>query len=102
VAPFHGNSAVETLHAILKDDPPMLPDREGVSTELERVIRHCLEKSPDARLDGTRSAVRARIRADLAATSDACSIATCALAVRIDRQLLLTRLTICRRHYPNG
>jgi serine/threonine protein kinase len=54
VAPFHGDSAIETLHAILKDDPPMLPDREGVSTELERVIRHCLEKSPDARFQSAR------------------------------------------------
>jgi len=54
VAPFHGDSAVETLHAILKDDPPVLPDREGVSTELERVIRHCLEKSPDARFQSAR------------------------------------------------
>jgi eukaryotic-like serine/threonine-protein kinase len=54
VAPFHGDSAIETLHAILKDDPPMLPDREGVSTELERVIRHCLEKSPDGRFQSAR------------------------------------------------
>ena len=54
IAPFHGDSAVETLHAILKDDPPMLPDREGVSIELERVIRHCLEKSPDARFQSAR------------------------------------------------
>jgi eukaryotic-like serine/threonine-protein kinase len=54
VAPFHGDSAVETLHAILNDDPPVLPDREGVSTELERVIRHCLEKSPDARFQSAR------------------------------------------------
>jgi len=54
VAPFHGDSAVETLHAILKDDPPGLPEREGVSTELERIIRHCLEKSPDARFQSAR------------------------------------------------
>jgi len=54
VAPFHGDSAVETLHAILKDDPPVLPDRVGVSSELERVIRHCLEKMPDARFQSAR------------------------------------------------
>jgi serine/threonine protein kinase len=54
VAPFHGDSAVETLHAILTDDPPVLPDREGVSTELERVIRHCLEKRPEARFQSAR------------------------------------------------
>jgi eukaryotic-like serine/threonine-protein kinase len=54
VAPFHGDSAIETLHAILTDDPPVLPDREGVSTEIERVIRHCLEKNPDARFQSAR------------------------------------------------
>ncbi len=50
VAPFHGDSAVETLHAILKDDPPVLPDRGGaVPADLEHVVWHCLEKDPDAR-----------------------------------------------------
>jgi len=53
-APFHSDSAVETLHAILKDDPPVLPRREGVAPALEHVIRHCLEKSPDARFQSAR------------------------------------------------
>jgi serine/threonine protein kinase len=53
-APFHGDSAIETLHAILKDDAPVLPHREGISAELEHVIRHCLEKSPDARFQSAR------------------------------------------------
>jgi serine/threonine protein kinase len=55
VAPFHGDSAVETLHAILKEDPPPLPDRDGtIPAELEHVIRHCLEKDPDARFQSAR------------------------------------------------
>ena len=50
VAPFAGDSAVETLNAILKDDPPCLRHGEGkVSAELDRVIGHCLEKSPGMR-----------------------------------------------------
>jgi hypothetical protein len=49
VAPFRGDSAVETLHAILKDAAPRLPRGEGISTELEHVVCHCLEKKPDAR-----------------------------------------------------
>jgi serine/threonine protein kinase len=53
-APFHGDSAVETLHAILKDDPPPPPSREGVTPALEQVIKHCLEKSPDARFQSAR------------------------------------------------
>jgi serine/threonine protein kinase len=49
-APFAGDSAVETLNAILKDDPPCLRHGEGkVSAELDRVIRHCLEKNPEMR-----------------------------------------------------
>ncbi len=53
-APFHGDSAVETLHAILKNDPPVLPRSKGVAPALEHVIRHCLEKSPDARFQSAR------------------------------------------------
>jgi serine/threonine protein kinase len=49
VAPFHGDSAVETLHAILKDDAPALAPVSVCSAELERVVRHCLEKKPEAR-----------------------------------------------------
>ena len=57
VAPFHGHSTVETLLAILKDDPPVLPDRAVVSAELEQVIRHCLEKDPDSRFQSARDLV---------------------------------------------
>ena len=49
-APFTGDSAVETLNAILKDDPPCLRHGKGkISAELDRVIRHCLEKNPGMR-----------------------------------------------------
>jgi len=54
VAPFHGDSAVETLHAILKDDVPALPPHPRCPRELERVIRHCLEKHPAARFQSAR------------------------------------------------
>jgi serine/threonine protein kinase len=54
VAPFHGDSAVETLHAIIKDDPPPPPRREGVTPALGHVIRHCLEKRPDMRFQSAR------------------------------------------------
>ena len=54
VVPFRGESAVETLYAILKEDAPPLPERDGVSHELEHVIRHCLEKRSDARFQSAR------------------------------------------------
>jgi serine/threonine protein kinase len=41
---FQRNTSFETLTAILKDDPPPLPD-----AGMERVVRRCLEKSPDQR-----------------------------------------------------
>jgi hypothetical protein len=41
---FHGRSSIETLSAILKDDPPPLAD-----IALERIVRRCLEKSPEQR-----------------------------------------------------
>jgi serine/threonine protein kinase len=44
---FHGDSAVETLNAILKEDPPELSGSDGhINPALERVVLHCLEKNP--------------------------------------------------------
>jgi serine/threonine protein kinase len=54
VAPFHGDSAIETLHAILKDEAPPLPARWDCSPELEHVVRHCLEKNPMMRFQSAR------------------------------------------------
>jgi serine/threonine protein kinase len=53
--PFQGASVVDILNAILTEDPPAL--RRGdteVSAELERVIRHALEKDPDGRVQSAR------------------------------------------------
>src|SRR5215510_6206486 len=47
---FHGDSAVETLNAILKEEPPeLVTTNRNVPPALERVVWHCLEKSPDRR-----------------------------------------------------
>ena len=47
---FLRNSTAETTAAILKEEPPSLSDSGKTSpTELERTIRRCLEKSPEAR-----------------------------------------------------
>jgi serine/threonine protein kinase/Tol biopolymer transport system component len=47
---FHGDSAVETLNAILKEEPPELTKTNpNIAPALERVIWHCLEKSPERR-----------------------------------------------------
>jgi serine/threonine-protein kinase len=53
-APFVRESAIETLYAILREDPPPLPQRAGVTRELEQVVGHCLEKNPEARFQSAR------------------------------------------------
>jgi serine/threonine protein kinase len=52
---FHGESAAETMSAILKEDPPDLSDtNKVVSPALERLVNHCLEKNPEARFHSAR------------------------------------------------
>jgi serine/threonine protein kinase len=47
---FRRDSPVETMSAILKEEPPELAETaRGISPSLERIVRHCLEKSPAAR-----------------------------------------------------
>jgi eukaryotic-like serine/threonine-protein kinase len=52
---FKGDSAVETMSAILKEDPPELSDtNKNLSDGLERLVRHCLEKAPAQRFQSAR------------------------------------------------
>jgi Tol biopolymer transport system component len=47
---FHGDSAAETMSAILKEDPPDLSaTNQNIAPGLERIVRHCLEKNPEQR-----------------------------------------------------
>jgi serine/threonine protein kinase len=47
---FRGDSAGETMAAILKEDPPELSvTNQNVSPGLDRIVRHCLEKNPERR-----------------------------------------------------
>ncbi len=44
---FKRDSSVETMNAILKEEPPELEETvPGLTPNLDRVIRHCLEKNP--------------------------------------------------------
>jgi hypothetical protein len=52
---FRGNSSVETMNAVLKEDPPDLSSSSSmVPPALQRIVDHCLEKSPDARFQSSR------------------------------------------------
>jgi serine/threonine protein kinase/Tol biopolymer transport system component len=47
---FHRDSAVESLNAILKDDPPELTEASAkINPALDRIVRRCLEKKPERR-----------------------------------------------------
>src|SRR6185436_4144030 len=53
--PFHRPTAVETMNAILKEDPPGFSTApRPVSPALERIVWHCLEKDPNARFQSAR------------------------------------------------
>jgi serine/threonine protein kinase/Tol biopolymer transport system component len=55
VPAFRGESPIETLNAILKDDPPDFFELNvRVPGALDRVVRHCLEKNPDERFQSAR------------------------------------------------
>jgi len=48
--PFEGDTTVETMAAILKEEPSQLSSTGApLPSDLERTIHRCLEKSPDAR-----------------------------------------------------
>ena len=52
---FRRDTAAETMTAVLKDDPPELSDPGHlVSSALERIVRRCLEKSPEQRFQSAR------------------------------------------------
>ena len=52
---FRGDSTIETLNAILKEDPLGLSESNNqINPALERVMMHCLEKSPEQRFQSAR------------------------------------------------
>ena len=53
-APFERETPVETLYAILKDEPPPLDRQSGLSDDVDHIVRHCLEKSPTGRFQSAR------------------------------------------------
>lgn len=52
---FGGDTAIEAMNAILKEDPPELsrPDRP-IAPALARIVAHCLEKRPEDRFQSAR------------------------------------------------
>jgi serine/threonine protein kinase/tetratricopeptide (TPR) repeat protein len=54
-APFVGETSAETITKISRDEPvPIRELNNGISAELERIIRKCLEKDPNRRYQSAR------------------------------------------------
>ncbi len=52
---FRGDSAVETMNAILKEDPAPAGDQgQPLPPALDRIVLHCLEKNPEERFQSAR------------------------------------------------
>jgi len=51
---FQGSTAIETLHAILKDEPQLSDDDPNIEPGLARLLRHCLEKDPRERFQSAK------------------------------------------------
>src|ERR1022692_1229399 len=52
---FRGETSVETMSAILKEEPPEFTEtNRTVPPALERIVRHCLEKNPEERFQSAR------------------------------------------------
>jgi hypothetical protein len=52
---FSGETDVDTMTAVLKDDPPeMMSVRQNIPEAFDQIVRHCLEKDPENRFQSAR------------------------------------------------
>ncbi len=87
---FTAESSVEALNAILKEEPPELSASggAGVPPGLDRIVRHCMEKSPEERFQSARD-----LAFDLQSLSASSGVAVAAAvepASRPRRRLMMT------------
>jgi eukaryotic-like serine/threonine-protein kinase len=67
---FARDTSAETLTAILREEPPPLSPSAETFGELERIVSHCLEKSPEERFQSARD-LAFHLRETLAASTAA-------------------------------
>ena len=79
---FHGDTPADTMSSILKEEPAELSEtNRNVSPALERIVHHCLEKSPEARFHSASD-----IAFDLEHLSGVSTISTKAASVETEPQ----------------
>ena len=80
---FRGETAAETMTAILRADPPEPASvHEGIPLGLERIVDHCLEKDPSRRFRTAHDLAFALETASGASSRSAASVAVAAAADR--------------------
>ena len=85
---FHRNSGVETMNAILNDEPVDVIDvRPSIPPAVDRILRHCLEKEPQHRFQSSRDL--AFDLATLSSVSDSSTRRTTSAVSRSLRKILL-------------
>jgi len=84
---FSGETSVETMSAILKQDPPELTETNRTAPPaLERIVRHCLEKNPEERFQSARD-----VAFNLANLSEISGGSTALRALKAPRRLRVWR-----------
>ncbi len=87
VRAYKRDNSIETLHAILNDDPPALSSvRPGLPPALEPIVHHCLEKRPEERFQSARD-----LAFDLELTAVTMGVATKIASGTRARGVLLAR-----------
>jgi eukaryotic-like serine/threonine-protein kinase len=84
--PFERPTGVELMTAILREDPPQLP--ETVAPALRQIVAHCLEKEPDRRFHSARDLAFALRTVNISAAGSHPSGKTAALVDRPRRKWL--------------
>jgi eukaryotic-like serine/threonine-protein kinase len=84
ISPFRRETAAETMAAILREQPPELPDAVACPPALQRLLRHCLEKDPADRFQSARD-----LAFNLEAVSDTTSVPSPAARRRFSNRQIL-------------
>ena len=102
---FHGDSAIESLNAILKENRRLQRNNYEINPQLEKVVRRCLEKKPERRFHSTHDlsfALEACSAYDSSKTEPLGTYRNCErrfellpqFASRMDRRWILSLLTL--------